>query len=56
MQSSRLGEAGRRLLAEQRQLDAEAVVDRYSGLARGSWRQRLTGVDLRGQPRSTRRW
>ena len=35
MQSSRLGEAGRRLLSEQRQLDAEAVVDRYSWISAG---------------------
>ena len=49
MQSSRLSEAGRRLLGEQRQLDAEGVVDRYSWISAGVLAATpLPGVDLLG--------
>jgi hypothetical protein len=49
MQSSRLSEAGRRFLGEQRQLDAEGVVDRYSWISAGVLAATpLPGVDLLG--------
>jgi small GTP-binding protein len=47
MQSRRLSEAGRQLLADQRQQDAEAVVDRYGWISAGVIAATpLPGVDL----------
>ena len=49
MQSRRLSEAGRRLLNDQRQQDAEAVVDRYSWISAGVIAATpLPGIDLLG--------
>ena len=49
MQSRRLSAAGRRLLNDQRQQDAEAVVDRYSWISAGVIAATpLPGVDLLG--------
>ena len=49
MQSRRLSQAGRRLLSEQRQQDAETVVDRYSWISAGVIAATpLPGVDLLG--------
>ena len=49
LQSRRLSEAGRRLLSEQRQQDAETVVDRYSWISAGVIAATpLPGVDLLG--------
>ena len=49
LQSRRLSEAGRRLLSQQRQSDAEAVVDRYSWISAGVLAATpLPGIDLLG--------
>ena len=49
LQSRRLSDAGRRLLSEQRQQDAESVVDRYSWISAGVIAATpLPGVDLLG--------
>ena len=49
MQSRRLSETGRRLLNDQRQQDAEAVVDRYSWISAGVIAATpLPGIDLLG--------
>ena len=49
LQSRRLSEAGRRLLNQQRQSDAEAVVDRYSWISAGVLAATpLPGIDLLG--------
>lgn len=49
MQSSRLSDAGRRLLGEQRQQDAESIVDRYSWISAGVLAATpLPGIDLLG--------
>ena len=49
MQSRRLSETGRRLLNDQRQQDAEAVVDRYSWISAGVIPATpLPGIDLLG--------
>jgi len=49
MQSRRLSEAGRQLLGQQRQQDAEAVVDRYSWISAGVIAATpLPGIDLLG--------
>ena len=49
LQSRRLSEAGRKLLGEQRQQDAETVVDRYSWISAGVIAATpLPGVDLLG--------
>ena len=49
LQSRRLSDAGRRLLGEQRQADAEAIVDRYVWISAGVLAVTpLPGVDLLG--------
>ena len=49
LQSRRLSDAGRRLLSEQRQQDAESVVDRYGWISAGVIAATpLPGVDLLG--------
>ncbi|MBM5806903.1 MAG: DUF697 domain-containing protein, partial [Cyanobacteria bacterium M_surface_10_m2_179] len=49
MQSRRLSEAGRQLLTDQRQRDAEAVVDRYSWISAGVIAATpVPGIDLLG--------
>ena len=49
LQSRRLSETGRQLLSQQRQSDAEAVVDRYSWISAGVLAATpLPGVDLLG--------
>ena len=49
LQSRRLSETGRKLLSQQRQSDAEAVVDRYSWISAGVLAATpLPGVDLLG--------
>jgi uncharacterized protein (DUF697 family) len=49
MQSRRLSETGRRLLNDQRQQDAEVVVDRYSWISAGVIATSpLPGIDLLG--------